>query len=154
VCCWAPAASRLRPSAIGNLLNWAGGLGAIRRAGAEWTGSNGAALARHQSANHIEVIEVNQPDKAGQRRRGETDTVDAEAAARAMLSGRANATAKAGDGPVEYVARELYRLITPPTEPQRRTGPLDIHSGIKRDYTFRGTIDVASIRIWLRDPVP
>lgn len=24
----------------------------------------------------------------------------------------------------------------------------------KRDYTFRGTIDVASIRIWLRDPVP
>ena len=23
----------------------------------------------------------------------------------------------------------------------------------KRDYTFRGTIDVASIRIWLRDPV-
>lgn len=24
----------------------------------------------------------------------------------------------------------------------------------KRDYTYRGTIDVASIRIWLRDPVP
>jgi transposase len=24
----------------------------------------------------------------------------------------------------------------------------------KRDYMFRGTIDVASIRIWLRDPVP
>jgi transposase len=24
----------------------------------------------------------------------------------------------------------------------------------KRDYTFRGTIDVASIKIWLRDPVP
>jgi hypothetical protein len=23
----------------------------------------------------------------------------------------------------------------------------------KRDYIFRGTIDVASIRIWLRDPV-
>ena len=23
----------------------------------------------------------------------------------------------------------------------------------KRDYTYRGTIDVASIRIWLRDPV-
>ncbi len=23
----------------------------------------------------------------------------------------------------------------------------------KRDYTFRGTIDLASIRIWLRDPV-
>jgi transposase len=24
----------------------------------------------------------------------------------------------------------------------------------KRDFMFRGTIDVASIRIWLRDPVP
>jgi transposase len=24
----------------------------------------------------------------------------------------------------------------------------------KRDFTFRGTIDVATIRIWLRDPVP
>jgi transposase len=24
----------------------------------------------------------------------------------------------------------------------------------KRDYMFRGTIDIASIRIWLRDPVP
>ena len=24
----------------------------------------------------------------------------------------------------------------------------------KRDYMFRGTIDVATIRIWLRDPVP
>ena len=24
----------------------------------------------------------------------------------------------------------------------------------KRDYTFRGTIDLASIRIWLRDPIP
>jgi len=22
----------------------------------------------------------------------------------------------------------------------------------KRDYTFRGTVDLASIRIWLRDP--
>jgi transposase len=24
----------------------------------------------------------------------------------------------------------------------------------KRDFVFRGTVDVASIRIWLRDPVP
>jgi transposase len=24
----------------------------------------------------------------------------------------------------------------------------------KRDYVWRGTVDVASIRIWLRDPVP
>jgi transposase len=24
----------------------------------------------------------------------------------------------------------------------------------KRDFTFRGTLDIATIRIWLRDPVP
>jgi transposase len=24
----------------------------------------------------------------------------------------------------------------------------------KRDFVWRGTVDVASIRIWLRDPVP
>jgi hypothetical protein len=24
----------------------------------------------------------------------------------------------------------------------------------KRDYIYRGTIDVASIKIWLHDPVP
>ena len=24
----------------------------------------------------------------------------------------------------------------------------------KRDYVYRGTVDVAAIRIWLRDPVP
>jgi hypothetical protein len=27
-------------------------------------------------------------------------------------------------------------------------------NGRERDYVFRGTVDVASIRIWLRDPVP
>jgi len=36
----------------------------------------------------VQVLEVNQPDKATRRRRGKTDAVDAEAAARAVLSGR------------------------------------------------------------------
>ena len=60
-----------------------------------------AALTRHLQAAGITVIEVNQPDKATHRRRGKTDTIDAQAAARAVLSGRATATAKTGDGPVE-----------------------------------------------------
>jgi transposase len=90
------------------LLDWARGLGVVRRAGVECTGSYGAALARHLSANHIEVIEVNQPDKASRRRRGKTDTIDAQAAAHAVLSGRASATAKAGDGPVEML--RIFKL--------------------------------------------
>ncbi|MEV0694354.1 transposase [Streptomyces sp. NPDC050388] len=56
----------------------------------------------------IEVTEVNQPDKAARRRHGKTDAVDAEAAARAVLSGRTTATAKTSGGPVE-----MLRLFKP-----------------------------------------
>ena len=90
------------------LLAWAGRFGTLRRAGVECTGSYGAALARHLRAAGIQVIEVNQPDKAIRRRRGKTDTLDAESAARAVLSGRASATAKAGDGPVEML--RMFKL--------------------------------------------
>ena len=85
------------------LLAWASTFGILRRAGVEGTGSYGAALARYLRAAGIEVIEVNAPDKATHRRQGKTDPVDAQAAARAVLSGRASATAKAGDGPVEML---------------------------------------------------
>jgi hypothetical protein len=85
------------------LLVWVGTSGVLRRAGVECTGSYGAALARHLRAAGVEVIEVNQPDKATRRWRGKTDTFDAESAARAVLSGRASGSAKFGDGPVEML---------------------------------------------------
>ena len=85
------------------LLVWVGTFGMLRRAGVEGTGSYGAALARHLRAAGVKVIEVNAPDKATRRRRGKTDTLDAESAARAVLSGRASSSAKAGDGPVEML---------------------------------------------------
>jgi transposase len=83
------------------LVDWTRSFGVLRRAGVECTGSYGAALARHLTGEGIEVLEVNQPDKATRRKRGKTDTIDAEAAARAVLSGRATASAKTGNGPVE-----------------------------------------------------
>lgn len=82
------------------LLAWARTHGIVRRAG-EGTASYGAALARMLHLKGVEVIEVNQPDKAHRRRRGKTDALDAEAAAHAVLSGRSTAIAKVGDGPVE-----------------------------------------------------
>jgi transposase len=85
------------------LVGWLATFGVLRRAGVEGTGSYGAALARHLRAAGVEVIEVNAPDKATRRRQGKTDTLDAEAAARAVLSGRASGSAKAGDGPVEML---------------------------------------------------
>ncbi len=90
------------------LLVWAIGFGTVRRAGVECTGSYGAALTRYLVSAHVEVVEVNQPDKATRRRRGKTDTLDAEAAAQAVLSGRASAAAKTGDGPVEMV--RMFKL--------------------------------------------
>ena len=43
----------------------------------------------------------NRPNRQKRRRRGKSDTVDAEAAARAVLSGEATVTPKAANGPVE-----------------------------------------------------
>src|SRR5436305_14755831 len=85
------------------LLAWVDSFGVLRRAGVEGTGSYGAGLARHLRAAGVEVIEGNAPDQPTRRRRGKTDTLDAEAAARAVLSGRASGSAKTGDGPVEML---------------------------------------------------
>ncbi|MFB6963037.1 transposase [Streptomyces sp. NPDC056309] len=78
---------------------WARSFGRLQRAGAECTGSYGAALTRYLHHEGITVTEVNQPDKATRRRRGKT----AAAAAQAVVSGRAPATAKTSDGPVEAI---------------------------------------------------
>jgi transposase len=85
------------------LVGWARSFGMLRRAGVECTGSYGAALTRHLRGEGIDVIEVNQPDNATRRKRGNTDALDAEAAGRAVLYGLAAATAKTSCGPVEAI---------------------------------------------------
>jgi transposase len=90
------------------LLDWARSFGTLERAGVEGTGSYGAALTRHLLAHGVRVFDVNRPDRTAQRQQGKTDTVDAQAAARAVVSGRATAQAKSGDGPVQ-IAR-MYKL--------------------------------------------
>jgi len=90
------------------LLTWARGFGPLHRAGVECTGSYGAALSRHLRSEVVTVIEVNRADRGNRRRRGKTDTIDAEAAARAVLSGRATAIAKSGDGQVEML--RMFKL--------------------------------------------
>ena len=85
------------------MLSWATSFGVLRRAGVECTGSYGAALSRHLQAAGIAVTEVNQTDRAARRKRGKTDTLDAESAARSVISGRATTIAKTGDGAVEAI---------------------------------------------------
>ena len=90
------------------LLGWARNFGVLCRAGVEGTGSYGAALSRYLGQHEITVVEVNRPDWAARRRHGKTDTVDATAAAHAVLSARATGTAKTGDGPVEML--RMFKL--------------------------------------------
>ena len=67
----------------------------------EGTGSYGAGLARHLTEQGVHVVEVARPNRQVRRRKGKSDTIDAVAAARAVLSGETTATPKAHDGPVE-----------------------------------------------------
>ena len=85
------------------LLGWLGGHGSVERVGVEGTGSYGAGLARHLAAAGVDVVDVNRPNRQMRRRRGKTDTVDAEAAARAALNGDAAVVPKSADGSVEAI---------------------------------------------------
>ena len=77
------------PKGYRDLLAWAEGLGAVEGWGVEGTGSYGAGLARHlKSAEHL-VHEVIRPNRSVRRRKGKSDLVDAEAAARAVQAGGA-----------------------------------------------------------------
>jgi transposase len=85
------------------LLAWAQALGEPVAWGVEGTGSYGAGLARFLRGHRQRVLEVNRPDRAARRRRGKSDPVDADAAARAVQAGEATGTPKAQDGTVEMV---------------------------------------------------
>ena len=85
------------------LLTWARGFGVVTRIGVEGTGAYGAGLARFLEYEGVEVIEVNRPNRQHRRRRGKSDPTDAEAAARAVLSGEATVVPKNKNGIVESI---------------------------------------------------
>ena len=97
---------------------WLASFGPVAAVGVESTGSYGAALTRFLVAQGCRVIEINQPHPHLRSRRGKNDAIDAEAAARKVLSGEATAAAKDTTGIVESI-RQLS------VAPQRRCqGPL------------------------------
>jgi transposase len=89
------------PAGYEALLAWLQELGQPAAAGIEGTGSYGAGLARFLREHHILITEVDRPDRKIRHRKGKSDPVDAEAAARAVLSGHAAGTPKQRDGRVE-----------------------------------------------------
>ena len=86
-----------------SLLRWAQSLGEPTCFGIEGTGSFGAGLSRFLRSEGVRVVEVNRLSRQHQRRRGKYDAADAEAAARAVLSGEATGEPKSADGCVEML---------------------------------------------------
>ncbi|MDP1820179.1 MAG: IS110 family transposase [Acidimicrobiales bacterium] len=85
------------------LEQWALGFGVIDAVGIEGTGAWGAGVARHFSAGGHRVVEVDRPDRKTRRLRGKSDTIDAEAAARAVQAGTATGTPKTRSGRIEAI---------------------------------------------------
>ena len=86
------------------LLAWLRAFGRLVLVGVEGTGSYGAELALALQQAGVAVVEVDRPDRAARRRDGKSDPLDAEAAARAALAGRAEGLPKQRGGPVQALA--------------------------------------------------
>jgi transposase len=85
------------------LLAWLESFGQVARVGVESTGSYAAGLTRFLAARGVAVVEVNQPHAHTRRRRGKSDPLDAEAAARKVLAGEAASVPKHTGGVVESI---------------------------------------------------
>ena len=85
------------------LLAWLRGFGSVATVGVESTGSYGAGLTRFLLRAGVRVVEINQPHAHLRHRRGKTDAIDAEAAARKVLSGEATVVPKETTGAVEAI---------------------------------------------------
>jgi len=143
------------------LLTWLGSFGELAKVGVEGTGAYGAGLARHLGREGVEVVEVNRPKRQARRRRGKSDTVDAEAAARAALNGEATVVPKAESSVVESirvlrvaftsardsrtrVALQIRDLIvTAPDQLRSVLGPLSTAERVARAARFQMAGDVA-----------
>jgi transposase len=85
------------------LIAWAGQFGPPSRFGIEGTGSYGRGLTSAVRRAGYEVVEVMCPDRQDRRRRGKSDSLDAENAARAVLAGKAEVIPKSAEGVVEMI---------------------------------------------------
>lgn len=77
--------------------------GSVRAYGVEGAGSYGVGLASLLRRAGHRVIEVNRGDRRSRRSNGKSDTLDAEAAARAVLGGQAKAVPKSANGTAEMI---------------------------------------------------
>ena len=117
------------------------GFGPVEKVGIEGTSSYGAGLSDYLCARGLAVREVNAADRAGRRRAGKSDPIDATAAARAVLSGRASARPKGCDGPVAAL-RALHLA---------RRSAVEAHTDTVRQIKAMVTTAPESVRARLRE---
>ncbi|MEX1125925.1 MAG: transposase [Acidimicrobiia bacterium] len=109
-----------------SLLAWLETFGRVLGVGVEGSGAWGAGLTRFLTAGGIEVVEVVRPNRQSRRRHGKSDTTDAIAAARAVLSGEASGQPRGGEGPVESL--RLLKVARRSAVKQRTMVANQIHS--------------------------
>ena len=138
-----------------SLLDWLLGFGPVIRVGVEGTGSYGVGLARHLHREGIVVVEVDRPNRQKRRKLGKSDPIDAEAAARAALSGEASVTPKWRDGTVEQmrvlmIARRSARMQRNQTLNQLRQivicAPDEVRARFKDRYKTGLVSEAAAMR--------
>jgi transposase len=143
-------------------LRWATQLGEVHTIGMEGTGSYGAGLSRWLRARGFMVVEVERPKRQARYRRGKSDPIDAELAARAVQAGTALGQLKAGIGPVEMIralsvarrsalkartqaANQLRALLVTAPEPVRhQLRRMSLRQLVSTAVTFRPTTPLSS----------
>ncbi|MGB3056506.1 MAG: transposase, partial [Acidimicrobiales bacterium] len=141
------------------LREWMSGFGTLDAVGVESTGAWGAGLARSLRDNDVTVIEVDRPDRRARRFDGKSDPLDAEAAARAVISGRAAGVPKTADGPAEAIraieivcygaTRDRTRainqfkalLVTAPADLREHLGSVSFRRQLELARRFRNDYD-------------
>jgi transposase len=129
------------------LLDWLCGFGELAAVAIESTGSYASGLVRYLREHDVQVLEVNQPHEHTRRRRGKSDAIDAELAARLLLAGKATAIPKQSDGIVESI--RLLRDARESAVKSRSaailqlggliiTAPQELRDQLKRRKTLRG----------------
>ncbi len=132
------------PTGYQSLLDWLGSFGTVYKVGVEGTGAYGAGLARHLQADGVIVVEVNRPNRQTRRRKGKSDPTDAEAAARAVLSGEASLIPK--DTTAETEAVRALRVVRRSAMRNRTQAANQIHNLIlTAPATLRSDLDTKSI---------
>ena len=86
--CWGRESFAAVRGRLPRAAGWLASFGEIDRVGVESTGSYAAGLTRHLVGEGVRVLEVNQPHAHTRRRRGKTDAIDAEMAARHASASR------------------------------------------------------------------